>query len=299
MAALPSEAATPSVPIAAAVMAEEPARSRRGWVHSLDLYIPAGVLVLLLLACFVWPLVYKLPPPVGGSILDASLPLGSPGHILGTDSVGNDIMSRLLYGGRVSFEVMFAVQGIGLVVGGFIGVAAASFSGLAEATVMRVLDVLIAFPAIVIALAIVDGLGAGEADIIWALAVVSIPTFARVARSGAVRVRDQTFVVAARLSGSKRWRTNLRHVLPNILPQLITFAVLGAAIVVILEATISFFGYGIPPPGPSWGNMIAAGQQVMSNEPALLLVPSIVLLVTVVALNTLSEALRARWGVVR
>ena len=299
MAALPSELESPAQIRAEAILAEVPARRGLGWVRSLDIYVPAVFLIALLFVCFVWPYIYKIPSPVGGSILTSGLPVGSRGHILGTTTVGNDIMSRLIYGGRTSFEIVFAVQGIGLVVGGLIGVMAAMLRGVGETLAMRLLDVVIAFPAFVLVVVIVLGLGAGEADLIWALAVVSVPTFARVARAGAVTVREQTYVVAAELAGSRRWQIALRHVVPNILTSLLTFAVLGAGIVVILEATVSYFGYGIPPPAPSWGNMIAVGQESMSSRPSLLLIPCIVLLVTVIALNTLSEGMRRRWGGVR
>lgn len=299
MAVLPSEGEIPVRPRGALVLADPPARRGRGWLHSLDIYIPAALLVALAFVCFVWPYLYTIPSPVGGGILTGSLPVGSPGHVLGTTVVGNDIMSRLIYGGRISIEIMFAVQGIGLVVGSLIGVTAAMMQGVAETIAMRILDVIIAFPAIILVVVIVLGLGASEATLIWALAVTMIPIFARVSRAGAVTIREQTYIVAAELSGSKRWRVALRHVVPNIMMSLLTFAVLGAGIVVILEATVSFFGYGIPPPGPSWGNMIAVGAQTMSTRPVLLLVPSVVLLVTVIALNTLGEGMRRRWGTLR
>jgi peptide/nickel transport system permease protein len=299
MAVLPSETDTPIGAPAALVLAEVPARRGRGWVRSLDIYIPAVFLLALMFICFVWPYIYKIPSPTGGGILTGSLPVGAPGHILGTTVVGNDIMSRLIYGGRISIEIIFAVQGIGLVVGSLIGVTAAMMSGFAETIAMRILDVIIAFPAIILVVVIVLGLGAGEATLIWGLAVVMIPIFARVSRAGAVTVREQTYIVAAQLSGTKRSRIALRHVVPNIMMSLLTFAVLGAGIVVILEATVSYFGYGIPLPGASWGNMIAVGAQTMSTRPALLLIPSIVLLVTVIALNTLGEGMRRRWGTPR
>ncbi len=297
MAALLSETETQILP--EAVLEEIPVRRGRGWVRSLDIYIPGVFLLALLFVCFIWPYLYTIPPPVGGSILDAGLPVGSPGHIFGTTAVGNDVMSRLIYGGRTSFEIVFAVQGLGLAVGGLIGVMAAMMRGVAETVAMRLLDVIIAFPAFVLVVVIVLGLGASEINLIWALAVISVPTFARVARAGAVTVRERTYVVAAELSGSKRWQIALRHVVPNIITSLLTFAVLGAGVVVILEATVSYFGYGIPPPGPSWGNMIATGQTTMSARPSLLLIPCITLLITVIALNTLSEGMRRRWGAVR
>jgi peptide/nickel transport system permease protein len=238
-----------------------------------------------------------VPKPVGGSILNASLPLWSPGHILGTDPVGNDIMSRILYGGRVSFEVGAATQAIGLVIGGFVGMVAGYRGGAADMLVMRVLDVFIAFPSLVLVLAIADSLGPSEMHVIWALSAFSIPAFARVARAATLRLRDQPFVVAARLSSARTWRILFGHILPNMLPQLVTFSLLGAGVAIILEGALSFLGYGIPPPGPSWGNMIAAGQSVLSISPRLVVVPSLFLLVTVLALNLMGDGLRARWGV--
>jgi peptide/nickel transport system permease protein len=269
----------------------------RRLMRSLEVAIPAAVLALLLFFCFIWPLVYPVPPPVGGSILDSGLPMWSPGHIFGTDTVGNDIMSRILYGGRVSFEVAAAVQVIGLAVGGLLGLIAGYRGGALEAVLMRVLDVFIAFPSLVLVLAIVDSLGQTELNVIWALSAFSIPAFARVARAATLRLRDQPFVVAARLSSVKTWRILFGHIVPNMAPQMLTFSLLGAGIVIILEGALDFLGYGIPDPTASWGKMIAAGQAMLSVSPSLVIVPSIFLFVTVVGLNMLGDGLRALWGV--
>jgi peptide/nickel transport system permease protein len=269
----------------------------RRLMRSLEVAIPAAVLALLLFFCFIWPLVYPVPPPVGGSILDSGLPMWSPGHIFGTDTVGNDIMSRILYGGRVSFEVAAAVQVIGLAVGGLLGLIAGYRGGTLEAVLMRVLDVFIAFPSLVLVLAIVDSLGQTELNVIWALSAFSIPAFARVTRAATLRLRDQPFVVAARLSSVKTWRILSGHIVPNVMPQLLTFSLLGAGVVIILEGALDFLGYGIPDPEPSWGKMIAAGQTMLSVSPSLVIVPSIFLFVTVVCLNMLGDGLRALWGV--
>jgi peptide/nickel transport system permease protein len=269
----------------------------RKLVRSLEVAVPAAVLALLLFFCFIWPLVYPVPKPVGGSILDSGLPMWSPGHIFGTDTVGNDIMSRILYGGRVSFEVAAAVQVIGLAVGGLLGLIAGYRGGTLEAVLMRVLDVFIAFPSLVLVLAIVDSLGQTELNVIWALSAFSIPAFARVTRAATLRLRDQPFVVAARLSSVKTWRILSGHIVPNVMPQLLTFSLLGAGVVIILEGALDFLGYGIPDPEPSWGKMIAAGQTMLSVSPSLVIVPSIFLFVTVVCLNMLGDGLRALWGV--
>ena len=280
----------------AAALTARPSLARGRLRRSLALYLPAGLLVLIIAACFLWPLVGSVPPPVGGSVLDASLPAGTPGHLLGTDAAGNDIFSRLLYGGRVSLEVGAATQVIGIVVGGLIGMIAGYSRGFLAAVLMRVLDILIAFPSLVLALAIAEGLGPGELHVIWALSFYSVPAFARLARAATLRLRDQNFMLAASLSGTPRWRIILFHLAPNLLPQQLTFALLGAGVAIIQEGALSFLSLGVPPPGASWGNMIASGMQTMSVQPSLVLLPCLALLITVAALNLLGDALRARWS---
>ena len=265
--------------------------------RALRLWIPAGFLILVLAMCFLWPLVYKLPSPTNGNIIEASEPPFSPGHILGTDQVGVDIFSQIVYGGRVAFEVAFAVTAIGMLIGGVLGVTAGYFGGTVDAVLSRVLDVLIAFPALVLALAISQGLGPSEFHVILALAVFSIPAFGRVTRGATLTVRAQPFMTAARLAGSNRWQILTKHVLPNIMPGILSFSLLGIGVVIILEGALDFLGYGIRPPNATWGSMIANGQQVLSAQPEYVLIPSIFLLITVVALNMLGDALRERWGV--
>jgi peptide/nickel transport system permease protein len=273
------------------------ARAAAGWGRTLKLWVPAGFLIVLAAACFVWPDIYPVPKPVGGSVLNAGLPPLSPGHIFGTDPVGNDVFARILYGGQVSFEVGFAVTAIGLVVGGGMGMAAGYWGGAVDAIISRVLDVLIAFPALVLALAIAEGLGPSEVHVIWALCVFSIPATGRIARSATLELREQTFMLAARLSGTKGRRVIARHVVPNIVPQLMTFSLLGFGVIIILEGALSYLGLGIPLPEASWGSMIAQGQQTLTASPDLVLIPSAFLFATVVSLNLVSDALRERWAV--
>jgi peptide/nickel transport system permease protein len=270
-------------------------RARGGWARGLRLWLPVGFLLLMLAACFVWPNIYTLPNPVRGSVLQAGLPPLSPGHVFGTDPVGNDVFSRILYGGQISFEVGFAVTAIGLVVGGMLGIAAGYWGGAVDTIISRVLDVLIAFPALVLALVIAEGLGPSELHVIWALSVFSVPVYGRIARSATLALREQTFMLAARLSGTRGWRVMLRHIVPNITPQLMTFSLLGFGVVIILEGALSFLGFGIPLPEASWGSMIAQGQQTLSASPDLVLIPSAFLFATVVSLNLLGDALRERW----
>ncbi len=275
-----------------------PQRQARGGVlRSLEITIPGALLLVLLFFCFIWPLVYPVPSPTYGSVLNASLPMWSPGHIFGTTNVGYDNMARILYGGRTTFEVAAAVQAIGLLVGGLLGMVAGYAGGFVESLLMRVLDVLIAFPALVLILVIADSLGQSELHVIWALCAFSIPATARVARAGTLRLRDQPFVVAARLSGVRAWRIIVGHIVPNLIPQLLTFSLLGTGIIIIIESGLDFLGYGIPDPAPSWGGMIAYGQTVMSVSLSPLVVPSLFLFGTVVCLNLVGDGLRNRWGV--
>jgi peptide/nickel transport system permease protein len=133
--------------------------------------------------------------------------------------------------------------------------------------------------------------------VIWALSIFSVPAFGRVARGATLAMRERTFMLAARLSGTGGWRAIGRHVIPNIAPQLMTFSLLGIGVAIILEGALSYLGLGIPLPEPSWGSMIAQGQQVLSASPDQALIPSAFLFATVVSLNVLGDALRERWGV--
>jgi peptide/nickel transport system permease protein len=288
-----AEAGGAAATLAVAPTVAEPS-ARRGWTRNLDVIIPSALIGVLLFLCFIWPLFGTVPPPTGGNILDADLPSFSPGHVLGTDQVGNDLWSRLLHGGRNSLEIAFAVNVIGLVIGGLLGAFAAFWGSFTDTVIMRILDVLIAFPSLVLALAIAQSLGPSKLHTIYALCFFSVPAFARLARAQTLRLRERPFMLAARLAGTRAPRILLRHITPNILPALVTFGLLGVGITIILEGALSFLGLGIPPPEPSWGNMIFEGQAVLSAEPKLVLLPSAFLFVTVLAFNLLGDALRAR-----
>ena len=265
--------------------------------RALRLWVPAGILIALLFMCFVWPYIYSIPPGDSGSILAASLPPFSPGHWLGTDPNGVDIFSMLVYGGQVSFEISLAVTAIGMIIGGTIGLTAGYFGGWADSVLSRVIDVLIAFPALVLVLAVAEVLQPSETHLIWALSVLSVPGFARVFRGSTLVIRQAPFITAARLSGTSNRKIIFKHILPNVIPGIITFALILVGIVVILEGAVDFLGLGIQIPQPSWGAMIAKGQNVLTAEPQYVLIPSIVLLIFVMSLNLLGDALRERWGV--
>ncbi len=254
--------------------------------------LPALMLLSVLFLCFVWPALVPTPPPVGGDVLEAGEPVLSPGHPLGTDLEGNDLWARLLFGGRASLGIALAVNAIGLLAGGTLGSLAGYAGGIVDSAIMRLVDVWLAFPALVLVIALARTLGPGEGHTIAALACFSVPAFARVARAAALRAAARPFVLAAQLCGTSRWRTLATHVAPSILPQLAAYALLGVGAVIVLEGALSFLGFGMRPPQPTWGNMIFAGRQALLTSPALVLLPSLILFVTVLSLNVLGEALR-------
>lgn len=275
----------------------KPAGKRRaGWRRHLPILLPAGTVALIVLACFVVPLVVTMHAPTGGSVLSSRLPAGSPGHPLGTDINGNDILSRLLYGGRASLIVAIAVNLLGLVLGGTLGAVSGYLSGKFDTVIMRFLDVLIAFPALVLTLAVAQALGPSQRNTILALAFFAIPAFARIARAATLKLGELPFMAAAQLCGTPGWRVLLRHITPNIGPQLLSFMMLGMGIIIITEGALSFLGLGIPRPAPSWGNMIFEASQTLSATPVQVVWPSMALLVTVLAFNLLGENLRSRWS---
>jgi peptide/nickel transport system permease protein len=264
--------------------------------RAFELWAPAGFLIFLAAACFLWPLIYHVPNPVDGNLSKALLPPLSHGYLFGTDQLGNDVFSRILYGGRVSLEVGLGTTAIGMVIGGSLGMIAAYAGGLLESIIMRVLEVLLSVPSLVLAIIIATFLGPSELHVIWAISIFSIPAFARLARANTLPLRESTFIVAARLGGSNDSRILLRHICPNVVPQLMTFGLLGVGISIIIEASLSFLGLGVPPPGPSWGNMIAAGEINIRSNPDLVLIPAAFLFATVLALNLVGDAIRARIG---
>jgi peptide/nickel transport system permease protein len=270
--------------------------TRRGWIRSLDLAVPLILIGLIVFACYLLPYLAPIPKPIGGDILDSLAPSFSPGHPLGADFAGNDILSRILYGGRSSLFIALSVQVIGLVLGGTLGGLAAIVGGIGDSLIMRVMDVLIGVPALVLVLVVSQALGPGMRNTIFALSFLQVPVFARIARAETLRLRELPFMVAAKLSGTSMWRVLGRHLAPNIGPALMTAAMLGIGIIIFIEGALTFLGGGIQQPNPSWGNMIFQGQQSLSGTPGLVLWPSIMLVLTVMSFNSLGEALRSRWS---
>jgi peptide/nickel transport system permease protein len=257
-------------------------------------WIPASMLIGIILTCFLGPLIGHLPNPNQENLANSLLSPGHRGYVLGTNALGNDMFSRLLHGGQVSIVVGLGATAIGMFIGTIFGMTAGYYGGVVEATIMRIFDALLAFPGLILALAIADFLGPSEWHTIMAISVFGVSTYGRLARSQTLGVRHRDFIVAARASDAKGRSIIFGHVLPNILPTLLAYSMITVGVAMLIEAALSYLGLGIPLPQPSWGNLIASGQTYLTNAPYLVLEPSIALFATVLSLNILADSLRRR-----
>jgi len=216
----------------------------------------------------------------------------SPAHPFGTDTLGRDVLARVLYGAKVSVRVAVTAVTVAAVVGSLVGVLAGYSGGAVETVAMRAVDVLLGFPALVLAIGVVAALGFSLTNVIVALGIVYIPQFARIARSSALAESEQAYVDAARVQGYSRRHIVLREVLPNALSPLLVQASLLMAFAIIAEASLSFLGLGVQPPTPSWGGMVSTGADYLTTAPWISLFPGLMIFVTVLAFNLLGDGLR-------
>lgn len=243
----------------------------------------------MLLAAVVGP--WLAPHDPNLQQLERRLQGPSSAHPLGLDELGRDILSRLLHGARVSVGVGLAVVLLAGTVGTLLGAVSGYFGGLVDTLLMRLTDVFLAFPGILLAIALVAVLGPALSHVVLALVVIGWVGYARLVRGQVLQLREAEFVLAARAAGVPAHRVLCRHVLPNVLPVLLVQASLGMAGAVLAEASLSFLGLGIQPPTPSWGAMINAGRGHLLDAPHLSLFPGLAILATVMGLNFLGDAL--------
>jgi peptide/nickel transport system permease protein len=220
--------------------------------------------------------------------------LARPGHAhpLGTDNLGRDVLSRVIWGTRVSLLAGFASVAIAALTGSLLGLLAGYSGGRVDGLVMRLMDAVLSFPPLVLALALGAVLGAGLTGVLIALGVVYTPTFARLMRGQVLTVKARDYVEAARALGASGWWIARRHVLPNAATPIVVQASLSVAFAILAEASLSFLGLGIQPPGASWGSMINAGRGYLQQAPWIVFGPGAALFVTVVGLNFVGDAIR-------
>jgi len=257
-------------------------------------YIGAGIILLFTTGALLAPWLSPYDPYE--IRLSEQLAPPSASHPLGQDANGSDILSRLLYGARISLVVGLSVVGLTAVVGIFLGLVSGYYGGWIDTLLMRLVDILLAFPGLLLAIALVAVLGPSMRNVVIALAVLGWVSFARLVRGQVLSVREREFVLAARTSGQSDLRIMVFHILPNVLSPVIVQATFGIAGVIISESSLSFLGLGAPPGTPSWGAMLSQGKQVLVDAPHVSVFPGLAIMLVVLAFNFLGDGLRDRLG---
>ena len=289
----------------AAVLAADPAEAlrraqqgkgywRRVWERlredKVTLLVMAVLLALLIMAVFApWFATYD---PYEGSVLRRLKPVGTPGHWLGTDEVGRDLWSRMVYGGRLSLLAGVLPVFLALLIGGFLGILAGYAGRLVNSAIMRLTDVLYAFPSVLLAVAITGILGAGLFNTILALTVSFIPPVIRISESVTTQVRHLDFVEAARASGARPLTIMRYHILNNVLGPILVYASSLISICIILAAGLSFLGLGVTPPNAEWGLMLNNLRQALWVSPIVAALPGVMIFITSMCFNLMSDGLR-------
>ncbi len=265
-------------------------RRRINW-RRWRLLLIGGGLVGFVVLCAVFA---GMVAPYSPYDLDVSSMLQGPSatHWLGTDEVGRDELSRTIFAARISVQVALVAVGVGLVGGTIIGIIAAYFGGWIDLALMRLMELLFSFPAILLAVILLASLGTSILNAMLAIGIIFIPGFSRLARAATNDVLRQQYVDAARTIGMGDWRILLREILPNVVTPLLVEAAVAFAYAVLLESALSFLGLGAQPPEPSWGNMLNTGRGFMAQAPWLSIVPGTAMFLCVLAFNLLGDGLR-------
>jgi len=252
----------------------------------------AGLIImgLFLLTAFLAPILAPYDP-IAQTLVDRRQPPNSQ-YLLGTDDLGRDILSRIIYGTRKSLQVGVVSVSMAILIGALIGAVSGYLGGWFDTLIMRLMDIMLAFPALLLAIAIVTILGPGLLNMLYAIAIVSIPAYARIVRASVLGVKSQDFVLASRSIGSSGKRLLFRHILPNCLTPLIVQGTLGIGTAILDAAGLSFLGLGAQPPTPEWGAMLGGGRFAVFSAPHIVLFPGLAIMLTVLGFNLLGDGLR-------
>ena len=254
----------------------------------------AVVLVLLTLAASVGPLLVKrdiLPNPLSMDLDSLKQPPGAA-HLFGTDNKGRDILSRVVYGARISLSVGIIASAISLGIGVFLGLIAGYFGGLVDVVLSQIFDIFLAFPSLLLAIGISAVMPPGLTSAMLAITLVGWAGFARLVRGMTLTLKEQTYVEASKALGASSSRILCRHILPNALPLIFVAGSLRVGGFILIEASLSFLGLGVQPPTPTWGSMISLNRSYINVAPWMILFPGLAISITVIAFNVLGDFLR-------
>jgi peptide/nickel transport system permease protein len=274
-----------------------PVRLRRAGRFALTrpgLVLAAVVVVLVVLSAFA-PHVLAPGDPLLGVPAEKLRPPGAA-HWFGTDYLGRDLYTRVVHGAALSLQATVIAVAVALVAGGLIGLLAGFVGRWVDESLMRLVDVVLAIPPLMLSLALITALGFGTTNIAIAVGSASASSFARVMRSETLRVRRATYVEAARSVGTRWWVSLARHVLPNAARPVLVLAVLEFGLAVLAVSSLSFLGYGVPPPAPEWGGLVAEGRNYLATSWWVCTLPGLAIAATVLSVNRISRALDGEWG---
>ena len=284
-----------SAPATAGMLSEKQWQERRQqqrWRKYLPMAIGIGLALIMILIAVLAPVL----SPFDYSAQYSEYVLKGPGaggkHHLGTDEFGRDLLSRILWGARISLVVGLASVVVGFSIGVPLGIMAGFMGGRVEMAIMRCTDMLMAFPTLLLALIIVAALGGSLFNEVVAIGIALTPSCIRLSRSLALTIRENDYIVAARALGCSQWRIMLRHIMPNAISTIVVIATLDIASAIRTEASLSFLGLGVPPPAPSWGNILSEGRQFIKCCPWLTTFSGFAIMLAVLAFNITGDALR-------
>ncbi|PJI09277.1 MULTISPECIES: ABC transporter permease [Clostridium] len=252
-----------------------------------------GFIIIILIA--VSAILAPVLAPYNPNKMDLSntlLPSGSSGHLLGTDNYGRDILSRIIYGSRISLIVAVSSIFIGGIIGSILGLLAGYYGGRIDAVIMRIMDALFAFPFVLLAIILMTVLGQGLVNLIIAISITNIPGFARIVRGEAMVIKRSEFIEATKSIGASDFRIIFRHVFPNSVASMTVYSTMSIAGAILSEASLSYLGLGIQPPTATWGNILKGGQEYITSNPEMAVYSGIAILITVLGFNLFGDGLR-------
>jgi peptide/nickel transport system permease protein len=281
-------AVTTADPPASAAAGARRRRRRGRWNPPL---ISGLVLFGLIVACALCAPLLTSQDPIKQNLAQAFLAPGAPGHPLGTDSFGRDVLARMLYGARTDLQVGVLAVVSPFLIGSLIGLVAGWFGGWIDAVIGRVVDVVIAFPFLVLVIALVFAIGPGTTSIYVAITLVGWVAYCRIVRAQVLVAKEQEYAMAARASGLPTWRILLRHLLPNVVLQAVIFSMSDIVLTLLAIVTLGFLGLGVPPPTPDWGTMIQEGQQFILTKWYMSTIPGLAVVITGLALALIADGI--------